>query len=140
MSADGDGYVCWVRGKTDSQHEITLTMLVPLAAVGDETRLKLFVPRATASELKLTVPMADAVGTVSEGATLSPSRRGQERRHGVQRRRPRRRLPIGVAQVESARRRDAPGVGGGRHGSDQARRPVDLGRGDALRPQLRRGV
>ncbi len=71
--ADGDGYVCWIRGKSDTQHEITLVMLVPLTAVGDETRLKLYTPRATASELKLTTPMAGANGTVSEGATLLPS-------------------------------------------------------------------
>ena len=48
-------------------------MLVPLAAAGDETRLKLFMPRATASELKLTVPVAEAVAKVSEGATLLPA-------------------------------------------------------------------
>jgi len=71
--ADGDGYICWIRGKADTQHEITLTMLVPLTVVGDETRLRLFTPRATASELKLTTPMAGAAGTVSEGATLLPS-------------------------------------------------------------------
>jgi len=70
---EGEGYVWWVRGKPDTQHETTLTMLVPLAVVGDETRLKLFTPRATTSELKLTVPVADAVGKVSEGATLLPA-------------------------------------------------------------------
>ena len=70
---EGVGYVCWIRGKPDSQHEITLTMLVPLDSAGDETRLKLCVPRATASELKLSVPVAGAVGTVSEGATLLSS-------------------------------------------------------------------
>ena len=70
---DGAGYVCWIRGKADAQHEIDLTMLVPLDAAGDETRLKLASPRATASELKLSVPVAGAVGTVSEGATLLSS-------------------------------------------------------------------
>jgi hypothetical protein len=70
---NAEGYVCWLRGKNDTQHEISLTLLVPLAAMGDETRLKLFIPRATASELKLTVPLADAVAKVSEGATLLPS-------------------------------------------------------------------
>jgi hypothetical protein len=70
---EGEGYVWWVRGKPDTQHATTLTMLVPLATVGDETRLKLFAPRATVSELKLTVPLADAVGKVSEGATLLPA-------------------------------------------------------------------
>ena len=66
----GAGYVCWIRGKPDTQHEITLMLLVPLESVGDETRLKLSVPRATASELNLSVPIAGVVGTVSEGATL----------------------------------------------------------------------
>ena len=70
---EDEGYVCWVRGKPDTQQEISITMLVPLTVIGDETRLKLFAPRATASELKLTVPIADAVGKVSEGATLLPS-------------------------------------------------------------------
>ena len=70
---EGEGYVWWVRGKPNTQHETTLTMLVPLATAGDETRLKLFAPRATASELKLTVPVADAIGKVSEGATLLPA-------------------------------------------------------------------
>jgi hypothetical protein len=68
-----EGYVWWLRGKPNTQYETTLTMLVPLAAAGDETRLKLFMPRATASELKLTVPAADAVAKVSEGVTLLPA-------------------------------------------------------------------
>lgn len=66
----GEGYVCWLRGKSETQHEITLTLLTPLSVVGDEPRLNLFAPRATTSELKLTVPMVGAVGRVSEGATL----------------------------------------------------------------------
>jgi hypothetical protein len=70
--SDGDGYVAWVRGKNDSQHEIAMTIFVPLATVGDRPRLKLSAPRTTASELKLTVSLADAVGKVSEGATLLP--------------------------------------------------------------------
>ena len=67
------GYVCWIRGKANTQHEITLSMLMPLESAGDATRLNLYVPRATASELKLTVPIANAVGAVSEGATLLPA-------------------------------------------------------------------
>jgi hypothetical protein len=70
---EGVGYVCWIRGKPDSQHEITLTMLVPLDLTGDETRLKLCVPRATASEMKLTAAVGGTVGTASEGATLIAS-------------------------------------------------------------------
>jgi hypothetical protein len=74
---EGAGYVCWIRGKPDTQHEITLTILVPLESVGEETRLKLSVPRATSSELKLSVPIAKAVGVVSEGlAPLSSTAKG----------------------------------------------------------------
>ena len=40
--------------------------------MGDDTRLKLLVPRRTTSELKLKVPMAGAAAKVSEGATLLP--------------------------------------------------------------------
>ena len=135
---EGEGYVWWVRGKPNTQHETTLTMLVPLAAVGDETRLKLFTPRATASELKLTVPLADAVGKVSEGRDVAAGRRGQERQHGVRRCGPGRRLPIGLAQVESAVCREALGVGGRRHGSDAAGPPLVSGRGHAFGAKLRR--
>lgn len=70
----GDGFVCWIRGKPNTLHEIVLTILVPLDAVGDETRLKLFAPRAGASELKMTVPLAGAIGAVSDGAALLSSR------------------------------------------------------------------
>ncbi|MEN6407212.1 MAG: hypothetical protein ABFC77_12160 [Thermoguttaceae bacterium] len=70
---NGDGYVCWIRGKANSQHEITLALLVPLTAVGDETRLQLFAPRAAASELHLKTPASNVVGRVSEGATLLSS-------------------------------------------------------------------
>jgi hypothetical protein len=70
FEGEGEGYVAWLRGAAGQQHQLTLKMLVPLAAVGDETRLRLSAPRATASELKLKVPLADAVAKVSEGATL----------------------------------------------------------------------
>ena len=70
---EGAGYICWIRGKPDTLHEVALTMLVPLDAVGDETRLKLFAPRAGASELKMTVPVAGAIGAVSDGAALLSS-------------------------------------------------------------------
>jgi hypothetical protein len=66
----GSGYVVWIRGPAGQQHQITLKMLVPLTAAGEETRLHLLVPRTTASEMKLKVPVAAAVAKVSEGATL----------------------------------------------------------------------
>lgn len=69
---EGEGYVSWIRGGAGQQHQLTLKMLVPLVGVGEETRLRLFMPRATSSDLKLRVPMAGAEGEVSEGATLLP--------------------------------------------------------------------
>jgi len=66
----GAGYVAWIRGPAGQQHQITLKMLMPLLTAGEVTRLHLLVPRATASELRLKVPLSGAVAKVSEGATL----------------------------------------------------------------------
>ncbi|MGO8744561.1 MAG: hypothetical protein ACLQNE_01100 [Thermoguttaceae bacterium] len=75
---EGGGYVAWIRGAAGQEHQLTLDLLVPLSTIGDETTLKLHAPRATESELKLTVPTAGAVGEVSEGATLlTPSTSGE---------------------------------------------------------------
>ena len=70
FDGEGEGYVAWIRGKKEGPHQITLKMLVPLSVAGEETKLKLFTPRAAASEMKLTVPQGDAVAAVSEGAAL----------------------------------------------------------------------
>ena len=67
---DGEGYVAWVRGTAGQQHQLSLKMLVPLTVTGQEARLRLLAPRATASELKLKLPYAKAVARASEGATL----------------------------------------------------------------------
>src|SRR5208282_6725356 len=69
FEGDGVGYVAWICGAAGQQHQLTLKMLVPLTVMGQETRLRLLAPRATASELKLKVPYAKAVARV-EGATL----------------------------------------------------------------------
>ena len=76
----GAGYVCWVRGAPGQIQQLAMDVLVPLATVGEETRLRLSVPRIAVSELKLTVPVTGAVGRVSEGAALaaaSPAGNGQ---------------------------------------------------------------
>ena len=78
FEGDGEGYVVWVRGTAGQQHQITLKMLVPLTVMGQETRLRLLAPRATASELKLKVPYAKAVARVSEGATLQTPGEGSK--------------------------------------------------------------
>ncbi|MEE8452616.1 MAG: hypothetical protein V3R99_11900, partial [Thermoguttaceae bacterium] len=73
--ADGKsrgGYVCWIRGLGDQPHELTLKMLVPVTSIGQVSRLRLLAPRATASDLTFTVPVANATGRVSDGARLEP--------------------------------------------------------------------
>lgn len=70
FEGEGEGYVAWIRGPAGKQHQLTLKVFVPLTTVGEETRLRLLVPRATTSELKLKVPIAGAAAKVSEGATL----------------------------------------------------------------------
>ena len=62
----------WIRGPAGQAQQVTMKMLLPLAHVGDDTRLNLLVPRSTTSELKLKVPIAPAAAKVSEGATLLP--------------------------------------------------------------------
>ena len=71
---EGEGYVAWIHGPASQTHELTLKLLVPLSAAGQETRLRLTAPRTTASELRLKAPYAKAVARVSEGATLHTSR------------------------------------------------------------------
>jgi hypothetical protein len=67
----GDGHVCWLEGQAERrQQQITLKMLVPVLDLGDGSRMKLFLPRAAVSQLKLSVPVASAEAKVSPGATL----------------------------------------------------------------------
>jgi hypothetical protein len=73
FDSGGDGYVFWVRGGTEREHQLTLDLMVPVARFGTTTRMKLVVPRAATSELKLVVPIADAVAKVTEGPILLPS-------------------------------------------------------------------
>lgn len=65
-----EGYVSWIRGEPGQEHRLQMRVLVPLATVGGETRLRLSVPRLPTSQLKLTVPGARAVGQVPMGTLL----------------------------------------------------------------------
>ncbi|MBN2473677.1 MAG: hypothetical protein JXB62_03640 [Pirellulales bacterium] len=76
LTEGGDGYTGWIRGEAGSQHTLTLTVLVPVIKTGEKTALRLHLPRAAASQLKLKVPVANAAGEVSEGATLEPPAAG----------------------------------------------------------------
>ncbi len=76
FEGEGDGYVAWLHGSAGQMHQLTLKLLVPLTVAGQETRMRLLAPRATASELRLKVPYARAVAQVSEGAALQSPRGG----------------------------------------------------------------
>ncbi len=72
-STPGDprDYTLWLRGTgKETTEEVNLSFMAPLSGVGRERRMLLSVPRATVSELKLIVPMANAVAEVSNGAIL----------------------------------------------------------------------
>ena len=85
-------------------------MLVPLTVAGQETRLRLLAPRATASELKLKVPYAKALARVSEGATLqSPG--GDDQDTELTRCRPQRRFRTELAPARRCARQGR-GIGG----------------------------
>jgi hypothetical protein len=70
--ANGDGYVCWLRGAAGAEHDLTLKLVTPLTATAGETRLDLSLPRAAASRVVLHVPKANvaAEATVA-GATVA---------------------------------------------------------------------
>ena len=78
FASNGDGYVSWIRAEKEGPQQISLKMLVPLSQAGEEKKLKIFTPRATASEMKLKIPQPGAVGTVSEGAALLPASAEQD--------------------------------------------------------------
>jgi hypothetical protein len=65
--AGGEGYVAWIDGQAERQHQLTLKLLVPLVQLGGSNRLKLFLPRTTMGEMKITVPTAEAMATASAG-------------------------------------------------------------------------
>jgi hypothetical protein len=67
-----EGYAAWLRGPTDAPHEIEMQLMVPLATAGAEHKLKLYMPRAAISELKLNVAENSVTAQASEGATILP--------------------------------------------------------------------
>ena len=71
-----EGYVFWIDGDAGNLHKISLDVLVPLTTVGGETRLRLQSPRATKSELRLTVSRGKLRGQVTEGVILETNPAG----------------------------------------------------------------
>ncbi len=71
---NGEGLIAWIRGKSDEKHELSLKLVVNVAQVGPQSRMKLTVPPAAVSQLQLQVPLARAVARSSEGSTLDSVR------------------------------------------------------------------
>jgi hypothetical protein len=72
IESDGatGGYTAWFYGNGEQSHSLTLTVLVPLERLPGKQRLKLTAPRSVQSELKLSVPLAEAEAAVTGGALL----------------------------------------------------------------------
>jgi hypothetical protein len=68
----GEGYEVWLRGPTDSPHIVEFKLLAPVATVGAEHKLKLSMPRAAISELKLAVDENPVAAQGSEGVVVMP--------------------------------------------------------------------
>ncbi|HEY2837656.1 MAG TPA: hypothetical protein VGJ26_00795 [Pirellulales bacterium] len=73
-SATGD-HILWLRGGSEEPHQVTLDVAAPLERVAGETELKLDLPRASLSQVTLSVPDPKATATVKEGALLEASTR-----------------------------------------------------------------
>lgn len=67
-------HVLWLKGQSDRPHKLTFDVVMPLEKRGDQTEMKLGFPRATISELTLTVPDPEAIAKVHEGAVLESTR------------------------------------------------------------------
>ena len=60
-------------GKVELRHELELTLWFPLTRIGnEESRLAISFPQAVGSQFVLTVPIRDAVATVTQGSLLDP--------------------------------------------------------------------
>ena len=137
FEGEGEGYVAWIHGAADKPHYVTLKMLVPLTAMGQETRLRLLMPRATASELKLKVPYRQGGGQgLRRRDAANARRRRQGQGNGTDRRRPQRRFRIELASAgrcdRARRRRWRPSAALRPNSTAAASRPRPLSRSAAM--------
>ncbi|MHB8902250.1 MAG: hypothetical protein ACYC6Y_26120, partial [Thermoguttaceae bacterium] len=72
------GYVLWLRSRgKGSEETVKLDFSVPVSEIGRESRLVLSVPTALKSDLKLTVPVGNAVARAADGTSLKPEPSGE---------------------------------------------------------------
>lgn len=67
---ESGGYVAWVQAKAESQQELTLNAIVPIQKSANQSSLTLETPRATVSEMSLTVPEQRPNVFVSDDARI----------------------------------------------------------------------
>jgi hypothetical protein len=73
------GYMLWLQGRGKGTiEEVALEFSVPLTGLGGEHGMLLSVPKATKSELRLTVPMANAAAETSQGTILDTEANGED--------------------------------------------------------------
>lgn len=68
------GYVLWIRNESPGLSKYEVRLLLSVKSVGSESRIELSTPRAAKAELKLSVPVAPAAASLSEGAVLAAQR------------------------------------------------------------------
>ncbi len=66
-------YVLWLHGRSELPHQLVVQIVAPLIASHDEHRLRLSVPRAWSSSLKMTIA-GDVIPQASGGAILDSVR------------------------------------------------------------------
>jgi hypothetical protein len=72
-------YVLWLQGRgAGTTEKIVLNFSVPVSGMGRERRMVLSFPRVAVSEMKLTVPMAEAEAEVPSGATVTAKANGNK--------------------------------------------------------------
>ncbi len=72
------GYVSWIRGNGEQPRQLTLKLAVQVTSTGRKHGIRMSVPRAAVSELKLSVPLADVVAEATDGVTVGPPVAGAE--------------------------------------------------------------
>jgi hypothetical protein len=73
FNAEEGGHDVWVHGPAGSTHQVKLRAIIPCEANGNEIRLRVAVPRASVSELRLEVPAIVEAKVVSGGVLAEPS-------------------------------------------------------------------
>ncbi len=74
---EGAGYVCWIRGRPDTEHQISFRLLVALEKSGHETGVRFSVARATVSEMRFGILERATVAALADSASLISQMQGR---------------------------------------------------------------